>query len=183
MSEEFQERARNSGAAAAKLWYWREAFRNAWVLTAREILRTPARTALAAAACFLAVNGVMGLYFLARYYPRPIVVVMSQPMELVLNDGGVMLLLQFMGSFAAGWTGARLLPGREWALALLFTFVVACVTLAAFWYLRLALPAPLMQFMFAGIGLRVSGFWLGSLWMRRSTRPRKAGAFRSSDGR
>ena len=54
ISEEFHQRAQNSGANAAKRWYWREAFRNALALTWRELVRTPVRTTLIALGCFLA---------------------------------------------------------------------------------------------------------------------------------
>src|SRR5439155_11624279 len=51
ISEEFQQRAQSSGAKAANRWYWREAFRNAFALTWRELRRTPVRTTLVAIGC------------------------------------------------------------------------------------------------------------------------------------
>jgi hypothetical protein len=62
MDEEFQQRAQRVGAAKAKLRYWRESFRNACALTAREIYRTPALTVIIAFGGFLAVNILTGLY-------------------------------------------------------------------------------------------------------------------------
>jgi hypothetical protein len=67
MEEEFQQRAQRVGARRAKLWYWRESFRNACALTARELYRTPARTAVIAFGGFLAVNMATGLYNLNPY--------------------------------------------------------------------------------------------------------------------
>jgi len=43
LSEEFQQRVSAHGQAAAKLWYWRETFRNAKALGKRELLRTPGK--------------------------------------------------------------------------------------------------------------------------------------------
>jgi hypothetical protein len=43
LSEEFQQRASSHGHAAARLWCWRETFRNAMALGKRELLRTPGK--------------------------------------------------------------------------------------------------------------------------------------------
>jgi hypothetical protein len=177
MAEEFQQRAQSLGAATAKLWYWRESFRNAWALTAREMYRTPARTIAIAFGGLLAVNIVA--YVLISFYPRSAGIFLGgfefwDPMELVLNPSrrDLALLLQFIAPFAMGWIGGRLLRGREWALALMFTFISACVALPAAWYLlvalRIVLPTPLWEFMIAEAALRLSGFWIGSLWIRQS---------------
>jgi hypothetical protein len=179
MAEEFQQRAQSLGAAAAKLWYWRESFRNACALTAREMYRTPARTIVIAFGGLLAVSIVTGLYVFISFYPRSVGIFLGgfqywDPMELVLNRSrrDLALLLQFIAPFVMGWIGGRLLPGREWALALMFTFISACVALPAAWYLlvalRIVLPTPLWEFMIAAAALRVSGFWLGTLWIRQS---------------
>jgi hypothetical protein len=178
MAEEFQQRAQSLGAAAAKLWYWRESFRNACALTAREMYRTPARTIVIAFGGFLAVNIVTGLYVFISFYPRSVDFFRGgleywDPMELVLNPSrrDLALLLQFIAPFAMGWIGGKLLPGREWALTLMFTFVSACSALFAAWRLLVALivlTTPLWEFMIAVAALRLSGFWLGSLWIRQS---------------
>jgi hypothetical protein len=178
MAEEFQQRAQSLGAAAAKLWFWRESFRNAWALTAREMYRTPARTIVIAFGGLLAVSIVTGLYVFISLYPRSVGIFLSgfqywDPMEFVLDRSrrDLALLLQFIASFAMGWIGARRLPGREWALALMFAIISACVALPAAWRLlvslRIVLPKPLWEFMIAVSALRLSGFWLGSLWIRR----------------
>jgi hypothetical protein len=179
MDEEFQQRAQRMGAARAKLWYWRESFRNACALTVREMYRTPARTVAIAFGSFLAVNIVSGFYVFISFYPRSVDFFRGgleywDPMELVLNPSrrDVALLLQFIAPFAMGWIGGRLLPGREWALTLMFTFVSASFALFAAWRLlvalRIVLPTPLLEFMIAAAALRLIGFWLGSLWIRRS---------------
>jgi hypothetical protein len=54
ISEEFHQRAQSAGAKAAKRWYRREAFRNAFALTWRELMRTPVRTTLMTIGCILA---------------------------------------------------------------------------------------------------------------------------------
>jgi hypothetical protein len=183
MDEEFQQRAQRMGAARAKLWYWRESFRNACALTAREMYRTPAPTVGIAVGAFLAVNIVTGLYVFISFYPRSVGIFLGgfqywDPTELVLNPSrrDLALLLSFIAPFAIGWIGGRLLPGREWALTLMFTFVSACITLLAAWHLlvtlRVVLAAPLRDFMIAVATLRLSGFWLGTLSIRQSRNKR-----------
>jgi hypothetical protein len=155
ISEEFHQRAQSSGAKAAKRWYWREAFRNAWALTWRELMRTPVRTTLVAIGCLLAVNAVMGLNGFLRYYP--------------------LIALNFIACVAMGRIGGRQLHGREWALALTFTFVSACVALPGTWYLIFVLKedlsTPNWETAILGIVLRQGAFWLGCLWIRVHSRP------------
>jgi hypothetical protein len=95
------------------------------------------------------------------------------PMDLVMNRGrrDLALVFQFIASLAMGRIGGRLVPGREWALALMFTFVSACITLPEAWYVLVGLRivlAPLTEFMIAAARSRLSGFWAGSLWIRQS---------------
>ena len=45
ISEEFHQRIQSAGPRAAKRWYWREAFRNAFALTWREMRRVRSRVA------------------------------------------------------------------------------------------------------------------------------------------
>jgi len=169
ISEEFHQRAQNSGAEEAKRWYWREAFRNALALTWRELMRTPVRTFGMALGCFLAVNFVSVLYFVIRYYPLEF---LQDPVELVSDHSlmSVLVLLNFTASLTMGWIAGRLLPGREWALALTYTLVTACLTLPGVWYLLFVLkedpPAPVREAVIVGHALRQSIFWLGSLWIR-----------------
>jgi hypothetical protein len=169
ISEEFHQRAQSSGANAAKRWYWHEAFRNAFALTWRELMRTPFRTFGMTLACFLAVNIVTVLYLVVRYYPLEF---LQDPVELVSDHNlmSVLVLLNFIASLTMGWIGGRLLPGREWALALTYTLVTACVTLPGAWYLLFVLkqnpPATVREAMIVGHALRQSTFWLGSLWSR-----------------
>ena len=178
MAEEFQQRAQSLGARAAKLWYWRESLRNAWALTARELYRTPVRTMVIALGGFIAVSMATGLYVFISFYPLSVRNFLGgyfDPMELVLNPirRDFALLLQFIASFAAGWIGGKLLPGREWALALMFALILACTGLLA---LRIVLPTPMWEFMIAASALRLSGFWAGSLWIRRSIQRATGGA-------
>jgi hypothetical protein len=177
MAEEFQLRGRISGTKAAERWYWNEAFRNAWALTAREIYRTPARTIIVAFGCLVAVNILTGFYFFITFYPRSVDAFLSHfryvdPTEFVQyrTRRDFALMLQFIAPLAMGWIGSRRLPGREWALMLVFTFVSACAALPPAWYLlvnlRIVLPTPVWEFMAAEFAFRLSGFWLGSLWIR-----------------
>jgi hypothetical protein len=183
MAEEFQLRARISGAKAADRWYWRETFRNAWALTLREIYRTPAQTIIIAFGCLVAVNLLSGLYLFLSFHSRSVGMFLSHfqymdPMDFVRDHSrrDLALLLQFIAPFAMGWIGGRMLAGREWALALMFTFVSACTALPPAWYifvvLRMVLPTPLMEFMIATAALRLIGFWLGTLWIRHSRNKR-----------
>jgi hypothetical protein len=154
ISEEFHQRAHNSGADAAKRWYWREAFRNAFALTRRELLRTPVRTTLIALGCFLAVNIVTN--FLWRlglmHGPRPWGVLTTQLMTLL----------------ATGLVGSRLLPGREWALALTFTVLSACWDALGMYH---SVPSAwVLVTVSLWIVLHQGAFWLGCLWIRVHSR-------------
>jgi len=170
MNEEFQERARTAGPAAAKLWYWRETWRNAWALTAREVLRTPGRTFLLALGSLLAVNGLTFGYVAFRYSRW---FQYSDVMELVFDprQSRAFLALQFIVPLCVGWAAGKLHPGREWALVLLFTLISTCLALPGAWYLfvmlKVKLPAQLLQFVSIEISLRLSAFMLGCLWTRR----------------
>jgi hypothetical protein len=155
ISEEFHQRAQKSGAKAAKRWYWREAFRNAWALTAREFLRTPLRTTLVALSCFLAVSLIAG------WFTRHGLVSGRSPWDVFAT--------QLLFLLAAGSTGGKLLPRREWALALTFTALSICIAGG----LRLVFPVPTIHFSAAqfaavvvGSGLRQGAFWLGCLRIR-----------------
>src|SRR6185295_17191607 len=164
ISEEFHQRAHNSGAEAARRWYWRAAFRNALALTWRELVRTPVRTTLVAIGCLIGVSAVMGLYGFLRFYPFP------SDLEILVRHGGVLIALYLIASLAMGWIGARLVRGREWALALTFTLVSACVALPGTWYLvfvvKVDLSTPLWAIAILGNVLRQGAFWLGCLWIR-----------------
>ena len=167
ISEEFHQRIQSSGPNAAKRWYWREAFRNAFALTWRELRRTPVRTTLVAFGCFLAVNLATALYLENRYWFN-----LPSPTEMVSNQNliYVLILLNFTVSVAMGWIGAKLLPGREWALALTYTLVTSCLTLPGIWYLLFVLkqdpPLRVAAAVIGGHALRQSTFWLGSLLVR-----------------
>jgi len=167
ISEEFHQRIQSSGPQATKRWYWREAVRNALALTRRELRRTPVRTTLVAFGCFLAVNLATALYLETRYWfnlPNPIEIVSNQNLIYVL------ILLNFTASVVMGWIGAKLLPGREWALALTYTLVTACLTLPGLWYLMFALeqdpPLRVAAAVIGGHAFRQSIFWLGCVLVR-----------------
>jgi len=182
ISEEFHQRVQRSGAQSAKLWYWREAFRNAGALTAREMLWRPGRTLIVALGCFVAVNAVAILYCFTILSLAPFR--RLDDLALDHNQREILLLLQFVTSLALGWIGGRLLPGREWALALMYTLVSPWVVPAGFGIIvNLALhpPAELDPFLFQPvrafliweIAFRLGAFWLGCLWIRhRSLKPR-----------
>jgi hypothetical protein len=61
LSEEYGERARSLGAAAARRWYWREAIRNAGVLLWRKRI---VGTTLIAVLAVLSVNSLVNILFL-----------------------------------------------------------------------------------------------------------------------
>lgn len=183
MSEEFHQRvqSKSSSLQAAKFWYWREAFRNAMALTAREAFRTPIRTLIVALGCLVAVNAVTFLYCYAYWYHNP-----SRRLDdlaLDQNQREIILLLQFAASLALGWTGGRLLPSREWALALMYAVVSPLIVPVGFGLVRnlalhptLHLPAeldflyfqPVRVFLIWELTLRLGGFLLGCLWITRS---------------
>jgi hypothetical protein len=169
MSEEFQQRAVISGVPAAKRWYWREALRNAFALSWRELMRTPVRTALMAIACILAINAVTGIYVGIRWY-----FFQETPVDLIYDQSprDVLLLLNFIPPIAIGWLGGSVLRGREWAVALTFTFISVCmgsIALVYLWLIReVHFLAPFEYLMIFGNLLRQGSFWLGALWARRA---------------
>jgi hypothetical protein len=169
ISEEFHQRAQNSGAKAAKRWYWREASRNALALTWRELMQTPVRTALVVLGCFLAANVAIDLYAFIRYYHLPGLNIINSERHRAAN-----LVLNLIAYFATGWIGGRLLRGREWALALMFTVFSALLNLLGAWNLffvqRASLPPSWRNFVIVLIALRLSAFWLGGLWIRVHSR-------------
>ena len=159
ISEEFHQRIQSSGPKAAKRWYWGEQFRNAGALTARELSRTPVRTTLMALSCFFAVaivtNILMNyLWSLGLMYgPRP---------------RGV-LTIQLLTLLATGLAGGKVLPGREWALALSFTAFSICLAGGLRWYSavpRVHFSAPQLEFLIVGNVLCQGAFWLGCVLVR-----------------
>jgi hypothetical protein len=179
IAEEFQKRAASAGADAAKRWYWRESFRNSLALTWRELCRTPVRTMAFALTGLLVVNAVCALYVSIGVQPLSVVLAGHwDPIELVLNHGqrDAFLLLQFAVSLGMGWVGGKRLPGREWAVALLFAFISVCLPLPMALYLgaveKIVVPKALWEFMIVGLALRLIGFGLGSLWIRQSGKNR-----------
>ncbi|MGH9645709.1 MAG: permease prefix domain 2-containing transporter [Bryobacteraceae bacterium] len=159
ISEEFHQRAEKSGANAANRWYWREVFRNAQALTWRELARTPFQTTLIALSCLFAVNVLTS--FIWR------LVSLSPPIP-----WGVFIIYQTI-LLVMGLIGGRLLPGREWALALTFTILSVCSATALRWYfpaLRVRFYAPLWALMIFGSLARQGAFWLGCLWIRVHSR-------------
>ena len=163
ISEEFHQRAQNSGANAAKRWYWHEAFRNALALTLRELSRTPVRTTLMALSCFFAVNIVT--HIVTNVLWRHGLMYGPSPWS--------MLTIDLMALLVMGLVGGRLVPGREWALALTFTACSICLAESLRWYfpvLRIRFSAlPLAAVVF-GNALRQGAFWLGCLWIRVHSR-------------
>jgi hypothetical protein len=189
MDEEFHQRVQNKSLSvrAAKFWYWREAFRNALALTAREVFRTPIRTLIVAFGCLVAVNAVTLSYCIAYFYYNPV----RRPDDLATinqNQREIILLLQFAASLALGWISGRLLPDREWALALMNALVSPLAVPAGFGvsvclalHPTLHLPPapaeldfyfhPVRVFLIWALTLRLCGFWLGCLWVTGSRTP------------
>lgn len=163
ISEEFHQRAQNSSAHAANRWYWHEAFRNAFALTWRELSRTPVRTTLMALSCFFAVNIVT--HIVTNVLWRHGLMYGPSPWS--------MLTIDLMALLVMGLVGGRLVPGREWALALTFTVCSICLAESLRWHfpvLRIRFSAlPLAAVVF-GNALRQGAFWLGCLWIRVHSR-------------
>jgi hypothetical protein len=167
VSEEFHQRAQRLGARSAELWYWREAFRNALALTARELLRTPLQTFIAAFGSVTALNALIALYVL--------IAGLLPPHRFFLRDlshRAAFLVFDFLASLAVGWIGGRLLRGREWVLALTYTLVFVCSIPAGFTVAPL--PShflhnlePFRSLAILGNAFRLGAFWLGCLWTRR----------------
>jgi len=158
MSEEFHQRIQSFGEKAAKRWYWREAIRNAFALTWRELSRTPVRTTSIAFGCYLAVTLV------------PVLLTPAFNMRWI-----VMVALNFIALFAMGWIGAKLLPGRELALALTFAPMTVCLTLPVVWYsvtfvFKQPLPVRFLAAMLGAQALRQIFFWLGCFLIRIPSR-------------
>ena len=155
ISEEFHQRIQSFGPKAAKRWYWREAFRNALALTRRELLQTPIRTTLIAFGSFLTVSLVTG------WFTRHGLVSGPSPWDVFAT--------QLLFLLAAGLTGGKLLPRREWALALTFTAFSICIDGTLRWIypvLRVHFSAAQLAAVVLGSGLRQGAFWLGCLWIR-----------------
>jgi hypothetical protein len=174
MSEEFHQRAQTLGPQSANRWFWREAFRNTWALTVREVARTPVRTMIIALLSILAVNAVTDVYVGITLYRFPF----WSPQDLPLHPlwTAVLRLLQVVVPLAVGWIAARSLRGREWALALTYTFISACMALFAVWYFfslaKQLFPASLREIAIIGNVSRQVFFWMGCLWTRHSLRTR-----------
>ncbi|MBZ5675674.1 MAG: permease prefix domain 2-containing transporter [Acidobacteriia bacterium] len=168
LSEEFHQRAEISGENAARRWYWRQVFRNSWALTVREVFQTPVRTTLVALVCLFGVDVLTTLYAFIRFYPLP-------ALQLFYNGRhrNVAFLVTFVAALATGWIGGRLLRGREWALALTFTIIWALLTLPRIWQLLFIYPVPIVSTPLWDYAVyvwfvRQVGFFLGSLWSRKS---------------
>lgn len=154
ISEEFHQRIQASGGKAANAWYWREAFRNALALTWREMRRTPILTTIVAFGCYLAVN----------FVPAPLILRFNMRWS-------ALLVLNFAAVLAVGWIGAKLLPGREWALDLTYTVMTVCLTMPVLWYsftfvFKHPLPVQFWAAVIGGGALRQTIFWLGCVFAR-----------------
>jgi hypothetical protein len=157
ISEEFHQRARNSSAKAALRWYWREAFRNSVALTRRELMWTPLRTTLIALSCLLAVNVLTSLLWRLLLLSAP-------------SPWGV-FTIDLMTLLVMGLVGGRLLPGREWALALTLGVIFVCFSVSNLILVRkVVVPVPFWEIIIVGKLLRLSAFWLGCLWIRVHSR-------------
>lgn len=168
ISEEFYQRVQSSGPAGARRWFWRQAMRNGCALTWRELMRTPVRTSLIALGCLAAVNLISGVYpLLIIYFGR------GRVDDLLYDRAvrNVFLALVVIGPLPVGWMGGRLLRGREWALALTFSFFYGLIAAIGTAYFTLVLdyaplPPTLWTFAILGNALRHGSLWAGCLWAR-----------------
>lgn len=165
LEEEFRQRAAASGEPVARRWYRREARRNAWALTFRELRRSPGRTLLAAVISMLAMNLATGLLF-ASYLWR------LSDIYTLLSEAHwreLLLAVQVVAPFSVGWLAAKLLPSREWALALTFTGMYVCFETAVFVYFgKVSIPGWLFTLAIWANTLRAIFFAAGCLWARRA---------------
>jgi hypothetical protein len=162
LREEFHQRAQSSGSKAARRWFWREAIRTGWALTADELHRTLTRTTLLALICFIGIGACAALY--AYLVQRNLV-------DLVYGPDGyrVLVLLNIIPPLAVGWIGGRLLPGREWALALTFVLISLSMALFGMLYLLFVVRVDLAEFMTLMVSvsiLRLGCFCFGCLCVR-----------------
>lgn len=121
LSEEFQQRASAHGEAAARGWYWREAFRNAMALGKREFQRTPGRALAVSLAAGVTVQLVIAVlmgplmqniqwaWIPTRFWTW---------YRTVWID--VAILISTLLYVVTGATGSLLMRSREFALALSF---------------------------------------------------------------
>jgi hypothetical protein len=158
VTEEFQQRARKSGARAAKVWFWREVFRNVLALTFRELSRTPVLVAAIALGCVAAVNLTTGIgaFFFVQFSKLRLLVSPYSRWE-------ILVAVQLLTSIIVGWASAKAAVGREWALALIFPLFSMAWTVVGDAFLATHIGAASL-----GHLPRVGAFWLGSLWIRRS---------------
>jgi hypothetical protein len=176
LQEEFLLRLQRSGGRAATVWYWREILRNSLILTVREVWETPFRTLFTSIAGMVAVAAVIGVYLTTRYsfkFWSGDVMMLMRP-----GDRELFLLVELLAPLAIGWIAARLLPRREWALAVTFTVIsvppsvlVGLAPSLAWCYViwaHIVIPKPLLEFMVLNLVVRLAGFTLGCLVVRRS---------------
>src|SRR5262245_52115841 len=144
LKEEFHLWAQSSGSKAARRWFWRETFRTGWALTAGELLRTPTRTALMALFCFIVISASTGAsiglytYFVQRNLVDLVYARQAYP---------ALVLLNIIPSLAVGWIAGRMLPGREWALALTFILISMGLALVGTAYFLFVVRVDLTAFM------------------------------------
>ncbi len=112
----------------------------------------------------------IALYAFMRYYPLP-------PLEIFYAHRHRLesCTFIFVSSLAIGWISGRLLRGREWALALTFSHIFTLFFLYWAWYGMAELPVTLPEWVIAESALRQSAFWLGTLWIRKSSSIAAAG--------
>jgi hypothetical protein len=165
LEEEFEQRIVQSGIVAASAWYARDTARTVWALTLREIGLAPVQTAAVAIAAVLAINATTLACVLAFVRHSAFVPNARQWWTLVG--------LQGVTSALAAWFGCRVLPRREWPLALLYTAVsvvfalvgLIVVTQAATPDVITQMPRAYQSLALFGNGLRQAMFWLTCLVM------------------
>ena len=165
--EEFQQRADTDGAEGARRWFWREALRNAWALTVREVGRSPWRTMFTALGCLLALNFATDLLLFG--WLRGSDLYRALLFDTLLR--WLLLAVQVVAPFAIGWAGGKLLEGREWALVLVFmgVYMVLGTGGAAYWILHhVSIATTVLELAIWANTLRAVFFSLGCLWARRT---------------
>jgi hypothetical protein len=163
LEEEFEHRIAQSGIVAASAWYARDATRTAWALTLRDIRHAPIRTVAVAVAAVFAINVITAAFVLA--FARHSVFVPNA------RQWWTLVGLQGITPVLAAWLGCRVLPRREWSLALMYSAVsIASALVGLLVITRVATPDVITQMPHAyqslavlGNGLRQAMFWLTCL--------------------
>jgi hypothetical protein len=163
LREEFHQLVLREGTEAARKWYWREVFRNAWAFSMRP---STIRLLTAAALCVLILrltNSPLNRWLRAALMPAPRVLGLGLLLRTLIHTGLVLGL---------GYSAESILQRREprlpEAFTCLYLLVLAgwvCVT--HYYQLWLLAPGRIPVDLVSTIVV-VCVYWIGVAWARRS---------------